>query len=255
MSEEICLSVTNWEKFNPRKDVKINSWLRLEHSIFEDPDLFDLNASEMAAWIYLLCCCSKSNKTNKKANFMINLRHSATVGRIPNSVMFCALDKLAKTGRIMVVRSEHVTPTLRSRTPRTNVRTNVTNVTNEYSVGRTSIEVADEGLNIQQFIGVYVKAFQKKFPGSRPVLTGKVRGQIKNFLKDHSIERASDMIQVFFQMEDKWFETKNYDFTTFMENLQKIYISLDTGKTASPKTESEKWLANKMNENKERSLV
>lgn len=79
------------------------------------------------------------------------------------------------------------------------------------------------------FIGIYVKAFQKRYPGSRPEISGKVLGQIKTFLKDRTFERSCDLIQAYFQMEDPWFLKKAHDFSTFLSNIQKISTSLDMG--------------------------
>lgn len=91
--------------------------------------------------------------------------------------------------------------------------------------------------DIPVFISVYVKAFKSRYGDTRPDLGGKVRGQIKNLIKDVGLNRACDLIQVFLQMEDPWFITKCHDFTTFMTNVQKIGIALDTGKKDPSKKE------------------
>ena len=84
--------------------------------------------------------------------------------------------------------------------------------------------------NTGRFMGEYVKAFQKRYGDkTRPALTGKVVGEVKRFLQFTNIDRACDMINVYFQMDDKWFETKNHDFTTFASNLDKVGVALDTG--------------------------
>lgn len=84
--------------------------------------------------------------------------------------------------------------------------------------------------DVGNFVGAYVKVFQGRYGDkTRPDLSGKVQGQIKRFLVDHPVERAINLIQVYFQIDDKWFETKHHDFTTFIENLNKIGVALDTG--------------------------
>jgi hypothetical protein len=85
----------------------------------------------------------------------------------------------------------------------------------------------------RRFIATYVNAFRSKYgEQTKPDLSGKVQGEIKRFLKDTPIDRACSLIQVYFQMDDRWFETKNHDFTTFVSNLSKIGVALDTGKSA-----------------------
>ena len=87
------------------------------------------------------------------------------------------------------------------------------------------------------FVGAYVKAYQTRFPEGRPedLQDGKVRGQIMNWISglpegEKSLQRACQLVQVFFQMDTKWFATKGYDFLTFRNNLQKIGQALDSGK-------------------------
>lgn len=115
-------------------------------------------------------------------------------------------------------------------------------ISQNYSVGdATTAHPAD--LSVSKFIGIYVKAFQRRFGNkARPDLSPKVQGQIKAFLKGRPIERSCDLIQTYFQMEDKWFQTKAYDFTTFTENIQKISISFDTGQEIKPKDGADEWL-------------
>lgn len=87
---------------------------------------------------------------------------------------------------------------------------------------------------VGRFMGTYVTAFQKRYGSkTRPAITGKILGEVKRFLQFTSIERACDLIEVYFQMDDKWFETKNHDFTTFTNNLDKIGVALDTGQQSN----------------------
>jgi hypothetical protein len=85
---------------------------------------------------------------------------------------------------------------------------------------------------VGKFIAAYVKAYQARYDGARPELVGKVQGQIKNFLKQTPLQRACDLIQVYCQMNDRWFETKMHDFTTFLENLNKVSYALKHGTEA-----------------------
>lgn len=84
------------------------------------------------------------------------------------------------------------------------------------------------------FIGRYVKAYQGRYGDrARPDLRGKVQGLIKRFLDDTPIERACGLIETYLSMNDAWFITKAHDFVTFQENLSKVGLKLDTGKSAN----------------------
>lgn len=122
-------------------------------------------------------------------------------------------------------------------------------IQNKESIGPTAVAVADSekksvalkskelakaeaNEKAKTFVAAYVKSFQTRFPTSRPedLQDGKVRGQILNWIASYgNVERACQLIQVYFQMETKWFGTKGYDFMTFRNNLNKIGQALDSG--------------------------
>jgi hypothetical protein len=109
-------------------------------------------------------------------------------------------------------------------------------------------QIDDPKLNFDtnRFIGVYVLAWQKRWRGNapenklpRPDLRGKVVGNIQTFLKETPIDRACELIQVYCQMEDRWFVEKCHDFGSFLENIGKVNIALDTGQEAERAGESD----------------
>lgn len=95
--------------------------------------------------------------------------------------------------------------------------------------GRWTEEIREKA---QEFAASYVRAYQTRFPNSRPedLNDGKTRGQILTFVASYPIDRACELIQAYFQMETKWFGTKGYNFETFRNNLNKIGQALDSGK-------------------------
>lgn len=90
----------------------------------------------------------------------------------------------------------------------------------------------------REFVAAYVDAYRTRFPDGRPedLNDGKVRGQILSWVKDYPIDRARDLIQAYFQMDAKWFNTKGYDFATFRNNLNKIGQALDSGRDPDGQT-------------------
>lgn len=103
----LTIEILNWDRFNPRKDVKNSSWFRLEHSLFDDPDFYDLTHAELAFWIYLLCHASKKNSPK----FVLSFAHAERVGRFKQSEIKSALEKLEAIQCVLV----GVTDTLRPR--------------------------------------------------------------------------------------------------------------------------------------------
>lgn len=132
------IEVINWEKYNPRKDVKHSSWLRLENKTWRDPKLFDLSNDEKMVWIAVLCIASEENKST----FFISINQIALNLRIKTNVVEATIEKLQQLELVHV----HVTDTLRMRDGHertriaTNERTNVTNERNEHSSSKTSFD-------------------------------------------------------------------------------------------------------------------
>lgn len=77
-------------------------------------------------------------------------------------------------------------------------------------------------------VGTYVLAYQRRY-GVRPVLTGKVLGQIKRTAKDIGRELFCELIQVYLQMNDPWFKQKCHDIGTFLENLNRVAVARGAG--------------------------
>lgn len=55
----IEIQIKNWDKFNPRKDVKSASWFRFDNSFFTNPTFFVASSDTKIVWCYLLCCASQ----------------------------------------------------------------------------------------------------------------------------------------------------------------------------------------------------
>ncbi len=88
------------------------------------------------------------------------------------------------------------------------------------------------------FISRYVTAYQKAHgEKARPDLRGKVQGEIRRFVEETPLERACALIETYCAMQDAWFITKAHDFGTFIANLSKVGVALDTGKVIT-KTEA-----------------
>jgi hypothetical protein len=92
------ITIPKWEKYNPRKDVKKGTWLRLEHDLFENPELEDFTLPEVCSWLYLLC------QASKKSDGMIEVKlaHVERIGRIKRKDFLSAVEKLKEIGWIVV---------------------------------------------------------------------------------------------------------------------------------------------------------
>lgn len=138
------ITITNWSKHNPRKDVKRPSWFAFDNRMVEDADFFDFNHAEFKAWIYILSRASQK----QSGEIQIDARHAEQVCNIKVSDFSSAIQKLKRLNMITVGAS-HVTRTLRPRhvhvrdpyaTNRQTDITDITNTTEKPPDVRTSVE-------------------------------------------------------------------------------------------------------------------
>lgn len=61
MSKILKITISNWDKFNPKRDQKTYTWLRLDNRIAYDPKLFGLSPGQKYGFIMMLCEASSRN--------------------------------------------------------------------------------------------------------------------------------------------------------------------------------------------------
>jgi hypothetical protein len=96
------IEINNWDKYNPRKDVKSSSWFRLENSFLQD--MFSLNSDAKCVFIALMSSASAKNKSCVSVNRDLI---AALLCIAPDSVK-SALDKLCELKLISDVTDTNV---------------------------------------------------------------------------------------------------------------------------------------------------
>ena len=84
------------------------------------------------------------------------------------------------------------------------------------------------GYKVQTVVKTYCAAFKEKY-GAQPHIEPKHLGLIKTQLKAHSVEKLCEMVQVFLQMQNPFFQKRKHDLTTFCSNLNEISVARQTG--------------------------
>lgn len=252
----VTIFIKDWVRHNPRKDVKVSSWFRFDHSFFENPEFFDLSLNEKAAYVYLLCLASKKNGPNVQ----INCRHASRVARIPAQVLISAIDKLTCTGVIQVEqdddlchsaqfsglgqavreRDEDGTRTSRVRDVHAMQTSSEPDepVTSASSTNeRTDDTIRDatkredqheRGADACAFISAYCSAWKSRY-GCRPAIVGKDQAIAKRLTKDLGKERAVSLVGAFLRMDTEWYIVKRHDLPTLESNLNAVSQFLETG--------------------------
>ncbi len=88
----IEVTINNWEKYNARKDIKNPWWFKCSNGLLEDPDMWLLDDSELKAWLYILCQCSKQ----KKKTITVLFDHASRTSNVNISSLKSCIKKLVK---------------------------------------------------------------------------------------------------------------------------------------------------------------
>lgn len=126
----ITIKVTNFDKYNTRKDLKNMSWFRLQSNIHTSQTLFDLPAEGKWLWIFILCECAR----NVSDTITLRTRYvNSLTGIVDKKVLEYIM--LMQNCQLLEVladsRYEPVTNSLRVRTENvlTDIQTDTTNIT------------------------------------------------------------------------------------------------------------------------------
>lgn len=57
----MIIKIANWERYQPRKDVKSSGWIRVESNIIHSQSLFGLTAEQKWLWVVLLSLASRKS--------------------------------------------------------------------------------------------------------------------------------------------------------------------------------------------------
>ena len=130
----------NWDKYNPKRDQKYYSWLRLSNDLITCPDLHDFESLEKYIWVLVLCEASKKNKARVK----LNIAWMSAQSKIDAAFLVLTVQKFATHGFITihdstnagfrscaVVDVKTTTPTNERTYGRTNGRTDVLELEND----------------------------------------------------------------------------------------------------------------------------
>lgn len=127
----LTLTILNWAKYNPKRDQKTYTWLRLDNSINTDPDLFGLDAEQKLVWIEILCQASKQ----AKETISVSIDYLTHITGVKKEKISALLEFLIRKPIISYTTPEcrdhdNARPHADVTTTPTYVRTNETNETN-----------------------------------------------------------------------------------------------------------------------------
>ena len=99
------IKIKNWEKYQPRKDIKSQSWFRLNNDLFYDPKICELDHEGLITLLYLFC---EASRTNQNGELFLSRIHSRIHSRLQDRDLNRSIKKLQE---LQIIEQ----PTLRGR--------------------------------------------------------------------------------------------------------------------------------------------
>lgn len=218
------ITILGWEKINARKDVENPTWFKFKHKFFDDSEFFDFTHAEKVCWLYFLCQASAKNAAGK---FLLSNHHANHAARLDEPTVKSTIKKLKRIGAISV------------RAVRERADSGTYACAREDKIREEEIRLEKKrgeparAANAGAFISAYCSAWKSKY-GARPEITGKEQGIAKRLAGAIGTERASELVAAYLLMQDRWFQQKRHDLSTFEQNLNAVVQFHDTGKTLPP---------------------
>lgn len=229
---QIEVTILKWEKYQFRKDIKNPRWFATSNELWNNSEFSLFNSAEKVVWYALLAIASR----NQKAQIKFELNWLAQNAGVDKAFVLSSIEKASDNKWLTITRTESVQNPYRIRTLHihNNNKTihNNNNTKNIITKGTDSLsqmpKVKVSKVDNSQVIATYCSSYKARY-NARPEIDGKTMGLVNGLLKTHSSEKLCDLLQVYLQMNDKWFVTKCHDFATFKENLTKISTAMQTG--------------------------
>jgi hypothetical protein len=230
---DVNVTISNWEKYQFRKQIKHPSWFRVENRLWNDEQFFYFTAEERWIWICLLSIASQK----QTASLCVGLEWLSRESGVGMPSIETALQKL-KDNKCLdyTLHERNVCVPAGIPTRHNKTRQDITRHNISIDSDAARLSSPKKGSSNSKLIGEYIKAYQGRYK-ARPVIDGRTQGLVKKILTTVPEDQACDMVQAFVQMNDPWFIKKAHDFPTFYENLTKVSLALQTGEDhgAGPK--------------------
>lgn len=101
-SESIKLEINNWNEFQPRKDLKSLSWIRIQSDVFFSENFFYLDNNQKLLFFYVLTYAGKKNSNQ----ISLNLDFTIEKLKQKKQEIISGIEKLESLGILTVVVSD-----------------------------------------------------------------------------------------------------------------------------------------------------
>ncbi len=258
------LEIKNFAKWNPSMKNKEGrrNWFKMDVHFWDDPKIRTLNDTSALIYLRLLSVRARSSLDLR----FITARKCSKIARVPLYKCTGALVKLLKSGLIEI---EHHSPEREEREkerkkdsvkaaspphspsaqrevlrhglpeydqqPLPDMETTSPQPVSKAPAKNSSLSEKQRlGMAVDHAMGVYILAWQKRYETQEvPDVGGKSRGILARMIKDHGRQRVEDLLQVYCQHREKWFEKMGHSLVAFERAFNQLAISLGKGDDSS----------------------
>lgn len=195
----IEIEILNWEKYNPRGDVKKPSWFRFENSLIDDPQYFKWSAEELKALIYILSMASRKNSSRVS----LYLEHADDVCNISEVTIRNVLQKMVLKQTLTVLKDS------RAESARVHVQDpHATGRDGTNGTGRDetvpALSRAPEQSGGAAAWEAYRDEYQNRY-GAEPVRNASVNSKLLQFAKRLVAEEAPEVARFYVRHPDAFY--------------------------------------------------
>lgn len=259
--DRAIIEVVNWDKYNPRADVKRPSWFRFEHEFALSSEFFDLDCEQKWLWIIVLSFTNQKNG----GPIVWHSKYVEATTRVGAEKQDATLDLFNKIGMIKIRRNVDVTRTSRARhadVTDTGEICTLRDETRRYDTKQDSAETAPPSGRVRSGAGVDSGeentsgegeekkkrrspqttgsvVFQKyqellSRAGIEAVRNAKASAICKQLVERHGLERTLALVEVFVSDTDPFVKNQAWQIGLLLAREQ-VYLNRLIERAAKPR--------------------
>ncbi len=228
---QIKLNITNWEKYQSRKDIKNPLWFKMPNRIFEDKLIQNLDPLGFEVMIY--CFCLASIKQNSIIDY--DTKYLTLYRGHPESCQIGAIEILIKIGMLFKIRTRSVRDPYVIRTESVqdlnvihDVKLEKVQIKKQKPVSEKNNQV-DPGLDLRREIWkTYTECYEKRY-NTKPVGNAMTAKQVQH-LANRLGREAIDVVEFYLQHNKAYYTERCHPIGLCLSDAESLRTQWSRGR-------------------------